>query len=294
MLSYLSGIDYILYINDIFIDKYHRDLFLPKSKYKQFFVHKLFDDILKSANMVVSNHKDYLKQIQKYRKDEIPIIINPLDYEIFNAEIPSNRMDKFTFLLPTRIEPIKGIKLLCESIKLTKSDFIVHMVDWKSDAHKSYYQDIINNLSNKITLIPKIPHKEIASRFRQYHAVMGSIVREYAPMIEKEAIACSVPVFHSAEIGYDGDYPFYKGSRDPAKIAKYIDRMVQDDQFLDQLQREQYKWLKNTINNETIVNEWSQTLCKANSNRRGNTQGKYLFMFRLWSIFKRLKKQKSL
>ncbi len=290
LICYLANVDYIPYINDYFIGPRDR-IFKDLSGLRRWFRNKLYDDILVSANTIVSGSRYYTERLRDYRNDHIEEIVNPIDFERYNTKPvskPHIKKEKFTFLTPARIEPWKGTDILMSAIKETSTDFEVHLVDW-SGIDKSYYTKIVENLPKKVKLIPKINPQEIVNYYKSVDAVMGDIEEAYAPAIEKEAIACGVPVFHSDELGYTDNDPFYKGARDPKSIAQYIDRMVRDDKFRQELQRKQYEWLHQIINYQNQLQQWNRVFNMIKSKKRRKAKTIYHKIYEMTFLLRKLK-----
>ena len=293
-ICYITNTDYIPYINDYLIDPEDRFGSERVSGIKKWFRNKLYNDVLINANAIVSGHRYYTNKLKKYRKDHIEEIFNPVDFDMFNMKPLSTtrsciKKKRFTFLSPTRIEKWKGTDILWDAIEETKSDFDVLQVDWGYD---EFYRNLMKRVPKKVKIIDKINHNELSDYYKSSDAVMGDIEKAYPPTIEKEAVACGVPVFHSDEMGYTDNDPFYQGPRDPKQIAKYIDRMVTDDKFRKDLQIKQYKWLHQIINYQKQLQQWNGVFETAKAKKRKKAKIIYRKVLEMTPLLAKIKVRK--
>lgn len=285
-ICYLAGVNYIMYFVDAYIEP--KDRIRKKMPfYKRYFLSKLFEDTLQHANRVVAGGKINTEILKQYRKDvkQILIFTNP---EIFNPQ--AKKIDlgesKFTFFSPARIEEGKGQILLWDVIKLTRSDFVVLQTDWGTG---EYYQDAMTKKPEKVKIIPKIRREDMPSYYVSSDAVLGQIGLYDSSSIERESILCGKTVFSHTLQTLTDDEPFYNESKSPLEMAKYIDRIVEDKNFREELARNQSEWVKKTFDNKHTASNWEEVFEEAVKKKLSyRVKTKYKVIFKILSIVENL------
>lgn len=282
-ICYLANVNYIMYFVDVYIEPEQR-IRKKMSYLKRKLLLDLYKETLACAKIVVSAHKFHTMPLKKYRKD-VKEIFPYVDFEMFdgNAKKINLNQEKFIFFSPQRLEKIKGQHLLWEAIKLAKSDFVVLQTDWGS---KEYLEEISKNKPECVRLIPKIKREDMASYYVSVDALLGCISPAYAPGIEREAILSKIPVFCYAPIGFTNNDPFYTKSKDPKDIADYIDRMVTDKEFRNNLISEQSTWIKNTFDSHKLSEQWMDVFNEALTNTNHyKTKIKFKIIYKILKFF---------
>ncbi len=285
-ICYLAGVNYIMYFVDVYIEPQYR-IRKKMSFYKKHFLSELFEDTLQQADRVVTGGKINTEILKKYRED-VKQIFPLTDPEMFNtyAEKIDLGESKFVFLSPARIEEEKGQILMWDAIRLTHSDFVVLQTDWGMD---KYYQDAIIKKPEKVKIIPKIKREEMPSYYVSSDAVLGQIALYHSSNIEREAILCGKTVFTQISHKLTDDEPFYSKDKDPREMAKYIDRIVEDRNFRDELAKKQNEWVRKTFDNKQIASEWEKTFDDVIKNKNVHQiKLKYKIILRFLSIIEKL------
>jgi glycosyltransferase involved in cell wall biosynthesis len=188
--------------------------------------------------------------LRNYRSD-IEMIFPMIDPQMFNTNVKKIDLseNKFVFLSPQRIEKDKGQLVMWDALNYTKSDFVVLQTDWGTG---KYYEQAILNKPKKVKIIPKIPRENIPSYYVSSDALLGQISPTTCGGVEREAILCGVPVFCYPQCGFTDDDPFYKKSSNSRDIAEYIDKIVEDRNFREELKNRQRLWITKEFDNGSL------------------------------------------
>ncbi len=287
-ICYLAEVNYMMYFVDSYIDPENR-IRSKISFVKKNLLNNVYKDTLDNASIVIAGISHDAKILQKYRPD-VKIIFPLIDSEMFNPDVNRRELksDKFVFLSPQRIESDKGQHILWKAVELTKSDFIVLQTDWGSG---EYYEKMLQIKPSKIEIIPRIARHDMPSYLVSIDALLGQISMTTCGSSEREAALCNKPVFCYSPENYsvDNDDPFYKESREPKDIAAYIDKMVLDKDFRENLTMSQNAWVKKTFNTNRIVQEWKEIFEQAAKMKPTyHVKTKYRIIFKMISIVENL------
>lgn len=276
---YLAGVKYIMYFVDSFIDPKYR-LWKKFSFLKRIFFNELFKDVLSNADQVVTCIKKDFDLVKKYRSKVI-IIFPFIDIETFNPNNKKIVLGKYPFIFfsPQRIDPNKGHEIVFDAINHTKSDFIVLQTNW---GFGEYYENMIKKIPKKVKIIPKISRDEMTSYYVSSNALLGQVSYSGCSSIEREAIACGIPVFCYESYEYTNNDPFFK-SKDPKIIAEYIDKLVENEGFRLEVTNNQNIWLKKTFEPKKLSSQWDSLLMEMNDkNHKYKTKMLYLFLVKTY------------
>ena len=138
-------------------------------------------------------------------------------------------------------------------------------------------------IPKKVKLINIVDRHEMPSHYVSYDAMLGGIFWAYSPSIEREAIACGVPIFHYDEMGFTNNDPFYHGEKNPEDIAKYIDKIVTDKEFRDELKKTQFEWINKVFDNKKLTHQWETVLTEAIEKKRKKAKRSYNLILKLSS-----------
>src|SRR5579872_720260 len=285
-ICYLAEVTYVMYFVDAYIDPQNR-IRKELSSFKRNLLDNLYKDTLDNASVVVAAISHDAKIAQKYRSD-VRIIFPFVDDKMFNPNVGKIELksDKFVFLSPQRIDPDKGHDILWKAVQLTTSDFLVLQTDWGSG---DYYNEILRTKPSKIEIIPKIKRQNMPSYLASVDALLGQISMTSCGSTEREAALCNKPIFCYSPENFTENDPFYKGSRDPKDIAVYIDRIVLDKEFREQLASMQNTWVKKTFDNTKIIQQWKEVFEESIKKKPSqHTKMKYKLIFKLLSIIENL------
>jgi glycosyltransferase involved in cell wall biosynthesis len=254
-LCYLANVNYIMYFVDSYIEPQDR-IRKKMSVIKKKFLDKLYEEAIKNATCLVTGVEADIATLKRYNPN-VRLMQVLVDKQMFNpcAEKIELREPKFTFFSPARIEEEKGQMILWDSIRLSTSDFVVLQTDWGSGP---YYDKVIATKPEKVKIIPKIPRHKMPSYYVSADALLGQISRTSTGGIEREAALCGVPIFCYAPLGFGAKGPFYKGKIEPEDIAKYLDKIVEDRAFREDLAKRQHEWAMNLHDNDKTVVEWEK------------------------------------
>lgn len=264
-ICYLAGVNYGMVFFDVYIDPEYR-IRKKVSSIKQYVLQDIYKATLERATFTVAALPHDAEILKKYRPDA-KIIFQLTDTETFNPNV--KKMDlkqgKFTFFSPQRIEPWKGQLIMWDAIRLTKSDFVVLQTDWGTG---EYHDKAIATKPDKVKIIPKVKHEDMPNYLISADALLGQISETSIGQTEREAALCNVPVFCYAPYSFTENEPMYRESKEPQKIAEYIDKIVADKNFRDELKRIQYDWVRKAFDNNKTLKQWQEVLENAIREKR--------------------------
>lgn len=259
-ICYLAGVNYGMVFFDSYIDPQNR-IRKKLSPIKEFILQDIYKSTIECATFTVAGLPHDAEILKKYRPDT-KIIFQLIDEESFHPNVKKMDLNqhKFTFFSPQRIEVEKGQLIMWKAIRLTKSDFVVLQTDWGAG---EYYEEAMATKPDKVKIIPKIKREDMPRYFSSVDAVLGQVSSSSCGSIEREAALCSIPIFCHAPNSFSEDDPFYKTSKEPAEIAKYVDRIVTDKEFREKLRRTQNEWVKKTFDNKVGIKKWEEVFNEA-------------------------------
>ena len=286
VVCYLAEVNYIMYFADAYIDPENRirRKISPLMKYT---LQALCKDALEYATETIAYAPHDAQILKKYRPQSKNIFL-PIDTEMFNSKVKKIELDqnKFTFFSPQRIDPDKGQLIMWDAINLAKSDFVVLQTDWGTG---EYYQKVLKTKPEKVKIIPVVKRENMPSYLASADAILGQISKTTCGSVEREATLCKTPVFCYAPFSFSENDPFYKKSTNPADIAEYIDRIVTDKNFREELVKIQSEWIEKTFDNNKTVQEWHQVFEEAVKKKPNyKIKFKYVLLLKLITIMERL------
>lgn len=263
-ICYLAGVNYGMVFFDAYIDPEYR-IRKKLSPIKELILQDIYKSAIECATFAVAGLLHDAEILKKYRPDT-RIIHQLIDEEMFNQNV--KRIDlsqgKFTFFSPQRIEPDKGQIIMWDAIRLTKSEFIVLQTDWGSG---EYYEKSLATKPDKVKIIPKVKRENMPNYLASVDALLGQISKTSVGSTEREAALCNTPVFCYAPYSFSENDPVYRESKEPRDIARYIDRMVTDKNFRDELRKKQGEWVRNTFDNKKTVKQWLEVFEEATNKK---------------------------
>ncbi|MGB6464520.1 MAG: glycosyltransferase [Nitrosotalea sp.] len=288
-ICYLASVNYVMYFVDSLIEPEDR-LRKKMPSFQRNMILEIFKEALNHSNKVVAGGIHSIELLKKYRPDARQIFTFA-DPQMFNPD--AKKIDlgqqKFTFLSPQRIEEGKGQLLLWEAVKMTKSDFVVLQTDWGDN---KYYEEAISKKPEKVKIIPKIRRDNMPSYYVSADALLGQISPTHSSSIEREAALCGIPVFCYISMSLTDDEPFYMESKEPEEIAKYIDRIVQDNKFREELAKRQLEWVLRTFDTKKNAQKWQSLFEEAVKQKRNyKVETKFFVMLWLLSIYQKITKK---
>lgn len=263
-ICYLAGVKYGMVFFDAYIDPEYR-IRKKLSPIKELILQDIYKSAIECATFAVAGLPHDAGILKKYRPDT-RIIHQLIDEEMFNQNVKRIDLsqDKFTFFSPQRIEPDKGQLIMWDAIRLVKSDFVVLQTDWGAG---EYYEKALATKPDKVKIIPKVKRENMPNYLASVDALLGQISKTSVGSTEREAALCNTPVFCYAPYSFSENDPVYRESKEPRDIAKYIDRMVTDKNFRDELRKKQGEWVRNTFDNKKTVKQWLETFEEANNKK---------------------------
>lgn len=261
-ICYLAGVKYGMVFFDSYIDPEYR-IRKKVSFVKEFILQDIYKSAIENATFTVAGLPHDAEILKKYRTDT-KIIFQLIDKDMFHPEVEKVdlKQGKFTFFSPQRIDSGKGQLIMWDALRLTKSDFVVLQTDWGKG---EYYEKAISTKPDKVKIIPKVKHENMANYLVSADALLGQISPTSIGSIEREAALCNTPVFCYAPSSFSENDPMYKESREPLDIARYIDKIVTDKNFREKLREIQHQWVEETFDNKKTIKQWQEVFEEANN-----------------------------
>jgi len=288
-IAYLARIKYIMYFvgNDITTPPFSKDN--KKYNYLEKYFYK---KVLDNAVACVAGSGELFPPLKRIRKDAIRLDRNFVDTDIFNEKIKPCKLTKkkFTFLSAQRVGTEKGIEKIWEAIKFCKTDFEILQVKWfnqgsshtveEFDQLNEINRKLVNKIPKQVKFIPLIKRKELGTYFVAVDAIMGQMRSGIQGGIERDAAFCKKPVICFTDPNkpnfIDGEKiipPFLPQSNDPKEIAKIIDKIVESNEFRENLIQKQYEYIKKVSSPELVTKDWEKifkNILKKNKNLKLN------------------------
>ena len=279
-IAYLADLNYIMYFvgGDIIeppFEKMPKSPFLEKPIHnrnilERYFYKKIFD----SAIACIAATEDYFKKLEKFRKDAIRLDFGFVDTSLFNEKITPKNIEKqkFTFLSAQKFGLEKGFDIIIEALKYCKTDFVILQVEWftkRTEEEEEKVRKLLDKMPPQIKFIPLIKRNELGSYFKSADAILGQMRAGMLGGIERDAAFCKVPVLcyidQSKPMIIDGEKvipPFLPKSKNPEKLAKLMDKIVESKEFRDKLAHEEFEYSKRLYHPEIAAKAWENLLVK--------------------------------
>jgi glycosyltransferase involved in cell wall biosynthesis len=244
--AYLAGVPYGIH--------FHGDdlrLWRKRGGMKRVFQTPLFERVLKKADYVVVSTHDLLKHINRYREDAINIG-NPVDVDFFSKD--AHKIDlpfkKPIIFCPTRLQREKGHEIMWLAIREAKSDFVVLQSDW---GFEPYWSEMKKNAPGKVQFIDLIPRNSMPSYYVSVTGVLGQVHQIGAlGVAELEAASCGTAVLSYTSI----DSPFLPKNIDSIELAKWLDCVVEDEDFRKKLADDERSFVLKNHDSRVVAERW--------------------------------------
>lgn len=164
------------------------------------FVKSFGNLILKKAKAITSLTTESREELIKYsalKKEDIAIIPNGVDTELFKPSKPLFKKDKFTILFIGRLSKEKGINYLIQAC--SKLPFNYKLLVVGSGAEKEKILSLIKGLkiNNKVKMIGSIDHNKLPQVYSSADVLVAPSLIEPFGFVTLEALACGIPVIGS-------------------------------------------------------------------------------------------------
>jgi len=155
-------------------------------------------EILCSCDFIISptfEEKEWIKRL--YPKASVLVIPHGVSLDDF----PFRKDGSRNILFVGRIDPVKGIELLIESLKFVKGGFTLNIAGGPSK-DISYYKDIKSNASGyPIRFLGKVPHKKLYKLYQDSCMLVLPSYYESFGLVALEAMSCG-----RAVVGFSDTY----------------------------------------------------------------------------------------
>ncbi len=144
-------------------------------------------EIMRSCDFIISptlKEKNWIKRL--YPEVSVEVIPHGVSLNDF----PFRKDGSRNILFVGRIDPVKGIELLIESLKFIKGDFTLNIAGGPSK-DVSYYENIKTNTSRyPIRFFGKVPHKKLYELYQDSCMLVLPSYYESFGLVALEAMSC--------------------------------------------------------------------------------------------------------
>tara|TARA_Y100000590_G_scaffold174303_1_gene199336 strand:+ start:13987 stop:15204 length:1218 start_codon:yes stop_codon:yes gene_type:complete len=211
------------------------------------------------------------EHLKKYSGNNIKMDLKPIDLTLFEKnmdELQKNKK-KFTFFCPQRMGIPKGTDVLWKALDFCKSDFDILQVDWRDMGTNEEDRSSLKlkeNLPSQVKLIPMIKRKDMPKYYQWCDAVIGNLRIGSFEYVELEAVMSKKPVINFTDKNIkiivddkETESPFLPNNNDPKKVAEIIDKIVESEEFRNNIMEKEYDFVKK-ISDPTKAGEWWDSL----------------------------------
>jgi len=302
-LPYLADINYVGYYlgRDIDVPKWKKnsaEQWQTEPLFKlNLFERKFYWKAFKNAVAHVAGMWQF-EFLEKYTKNGINSAAIPIDTEEFNQNIEPIKIkkEKFTFFHPNRFEKARGTDLLWEAIKLCKSDFEIIGIDYPLQAtqeERDFKKKLLDEKPVQVKMISPIKRAEIARYYRYADAVIANLTIGTFEMVGLESVMCGTPVIQytdkSKKIIINGkqiESPFLPFSKDPKSIAEIIDKIVESQEFRQELFEKESEFVNQVADPNKCAEWWDDLFEKIVNEKKTihRNSSKIRIKFRIWGF----------
>ena len=271
-IAYLADLNYIQYFvgRDIdaptFVKNSKEQWFKTPLHKLNFLERKFYHDSFKNALEHVAGRWVY-PFLKKFDKNGIRMDMMYVDSTIFSdrKKMIKQEKTKFTFFCPQRMGIQKGTNLLWEALKFCKSNFEIIQVNWFDESNEEQLKikdELLGQVPLQVKLVPMIKRNNMVNYYNFADAVIGSMYSGFTEGVEIEGVMCKKPVlqYQSKKMtmiikNKEILPPFYPLSNNLKDIAEAIDRIVESEEFREDLVRQQSQFIKN-FSDPIFIGEW--------------------------------------
>ncbi|MEJ2568305.1 MAG: glycosyltransferase [candidate division WOR-3 bacterium] len=148
-------------------------------------------DIIHLCDFIVS--PTYAEK--RWIKESYPeVSVQVIPHGVSNRDFPFGKDESRNILFVGRVDPVKGIELLVESLKFIKGDFVLNIVGGPSK-DIAYYENMKVNASRyPVSFFGKMPHKELYKIYQNSCMLVLPSYYESFGLVALEAMSCGRPV----------------------------------------------------------------------------------------------------
>ncbi len=148
-------------------------------------------DITRLCDFIVSptcEEKRWIKQLHP----EVSVEVIP--HGVSMCDFPFRKDGSRNLLFVGRIDPVKGIELLVESLKFIKGDFVLNIVGGPSK-DITYYEDVkFMSSGYPVRFLGKLPHKDLYRLYQDSCMLILPSYYESFGLVALESMSCGRPV----------------------------------------------------------------------------------------------------
>lgn len=273
--AYLANVNYVFFFvgSSIYEQPFIKNAltsYLKEPIYKKNFFERWFlKQVLNSAVASVTyGGKNFVDKLKKFHPNVYRMDMVPVNEIFFKEHKPINKIKKkFTFLSPQRQGLEKGMDVIWKAIELTKSDFVMLQVDWfdkRTAEERIIAEKFRKNKPEKIEFIPMIQWEEMPNYYSWADAIMGQMRFRHGG-IEREAVLCGTPVLNYSDKNetylinnQECISEFLPNSKNPKKLAEFIDKIVEDEKFRKELHKRELEFVIKLTDPDIIGELWDK------------------------------------
>ncbi len=148
-------------------------------------------DITRLCDFIVSPTHEEKQWIEQWHPE---VSVEVIPHGVSNRDFPFGKDGSRNILFVGRIDPVKGIELLMESLKFIRGDFVLNIAGGPSK-DISYYENIKDNTSKyPIRFFGKVPHKELYKIYQNSCMLVLPSYYESFGLVALEAMSSGRPV----------------------------------------------------------------------------------------------------
>ena len=148
-------------------------------------------EIMRLCDFIISptlKEKEWIKSLYP------EVFVEVIPHGVSSRDFPFRKDGSRNVLFVGRVDPVKGIELLIESLKFIKGDFTLDIAGGPSK-DISYYEDIKFLASEyPIRFLGKVPHKELYKLYQDSCMLVFPSYYESFGLVALEAMSCGRPV----------------------------------------------------------------------------------------------------
>lgn len=169
-------------------------------------------------------------------ESRIRVVYNGVDTEMFCPDPSVEKKERRLIFVGNTEDRKKGIRYLLEAMLYLPKDVTLTVIDGGAPRHL-HMEELSNkfHLEGRISCTGKIPTEEVAARYREAEIAVVSSVYEGFGFPAAEAMSSGLPVVSTTGgalpevVGKDGEAGFLVPPRDPAAIARAVNRLLDDE-----------------------------------------------------------------
>jgi D-inositol-3-phosphate glycosyltransferase len=148
-------------------------------------------EIMRTCDFIIS---PTLREKNWIKKSYLGVTVEVIPHGVSKEDFPFRKDGSRNILFVGRIDPVKGVETLMESLKFIKGDFTLSVAGGPSK-EISYYEDVKHMaLGYPVRFLGKVPHKELHKLYQDSCMLVLPSHYESFGLVALEAMSCGRPV----------------------------------------------------------------------------------------------------